>query len=331
MIIVTGGAGFIGSAIVWRLNQLGKDDILIVDNLGTDEKWKNLVPLKYHDYMEKDEFLSLVTNQRLAARLRSDREPIEAIIHMGACSSTTEQDATFLIRNNFEYTRQLAIVAVNEGARFIYASSAATYGDGSKGFLDNESTIDSLRPLNMYGYSKQLFDQWALRRGLLDRIVGLKYFNVFGPNEYHKGEMRSVVLKAFEQIGATGKMRLFKSYRNEYRDGEQVRDFIYVKDAVEMTLFFLQNKSFGGLYNIGSGVANTWNRLAAAIFGAIGKPGNIEYVEMPEAIREKYQYHTCADISKIRKAGYSRPMTSIEDAVSDYVKNFLVSGRRLGD
>ncbi len=331
MIIVTGGAGFIGSAIVWRLNQLGKDDILIVDNLGTDEKWKNLVPLKYHDYMEKDEFLSLVTNQRLAARLRSDREPIEAIIHMGACSSTTEQDATYLIRNNFEYTRQLAIVAVNEGARFIYASSAATYGDGSKGFIDNENNIDSLRPLNMYGYSKQLFDQWALRRGLLDRIAGLKYFNVFGPNEYHKGEMRSVVLKAFEQIGATGKMQLFKSYKNEYKDGEQVRDFIYVKDAVEMTLFFLQNKSIGGLYNIGSGVANSWNRLAAAIFGAIGKPKNIEYVEMPETIRDKYQYHTCADISKIRRAGYSRPMMSIEDSVSDYVKNFLVNGRRLGD
>ncbi len=331
MIIVTGGAGFIGSAIVWRLNQLGKDDILIVDNLGTDEKWKNLVPLKYHDYMEKDEFLGLVMNQRLAARLRSDREPIEAIIHMGACSSTVERDATFLIRNNFEYTKQLAIVAVNEGARFVYASSAATYGDGSKGFEDSESLLDSLRPLNMYGYSKQLFDQWALRRGLLDRIVGLKYFNVFGPNEYHKGDMRSVVLKAFEQIDAGGRMRLFKSHRDDYKDGEQVRDFIYVKDAVEMTLFFLENRSVGGLFNIGSGTASTWNRLAAAIFSAVGKPVNIEYVEMPETIRDKYQYYTCANISRIRKAGYSRMLVSIENAVSDYVKNYLMSSRRLGE
>ncbi len=331
MIIVTGGAGFIGSAIVWKLNQLGKEDVLIVDNLGTDEKWKNLVPLRYHDYMEKDEFLSLVVNQRLAARMRSDREPIEAIIHMGACSSTTETDATYLVRNNFEYTRQLAIVAVNEGARFIYASSAATYGDGSNGFEDGESKVDSLRPLNMYGYSKQLFDQWAMRRGLLDRIVGLKYFNVYGPNEYHKGDMSSVVLKAFEQIQSTGKMRLFKSYRNDYKDGEQVRDFIYVKDAVDMTLFFLEKKTIGGLFNIGSGTANTWNRLAAAIFAATGKPQEIDYVDMPATIRDKYQYYTCADISRIRKAGYAGRMTSIEDAVKDYVRNYLVAGKRLGE
>ena len=331
MIIVTGGAGFIGSALVWRLNQLGKEDILIVDSLGTDEKWKNLVSLRYHDYMEKDEFLSLVVNQRLAARLRSDNEPIEAIIHMGACSATTERDASYLIRNNFEYTRQLAIAAISEGSRFIYASSAATYGDGSKGFSDNERTIDSLRPLNMYGYSKQLFDQWALRRGLLDRIVGLKYFNVYGPNENHKGDMRSVVMKAYEQIGETGKMKLFKSYRDEYKDGEQVRDFVYVKDAVEMTLFFLENKSAAGLFNVGSGTPNTWNRLGSAIFIAMGKQKNIEYVEMPEAIRDKYQYYTCADVSKIRKAGYSRAMTSIEDAVSDYVQNYLKAGKRLGE
>ncbi len=331
MIIVTGGAGFIGSAIVWRLNEMGREDILIVDNVGTDEKWKNLVSLRYHDYMEKDEFLSLVVNQRLAARLRSDNEPIEAIIHMGACSATTERDASYLIRNNFEYTRQLAIAAIGEGSRFIYASSAATYGDGSNGFSDDESSIDSLRPLNMYGYSKQLFDQWALRRGILDRIVGLKYFNVYGPNENHKGDMRSVVMKAFEQIGQTGKIKLFKSYRDEYKDGEQVRDFIYVKDAVEMTLFFLENKSAAGLFNIGSGTPNTWNSLAAAIFAAMGMAKNIEYVEMPETIRDKYQYYTCADVSKIRKAGYSRPMMTIEDAVSDYVRYYLEPGKWLGE
>ncbi|MGO9480528.1 MAG: ADP-glyceromanno-heptose 6-epimerase [Candidatus Kryptoniota bacterium] len=331
MIIVTGGAGFIGSAIVWKLNQLGQDDILVVDNLRTDEKWKNLVPLKFRDYMEKDEFLNLVINQRLTARLRSEEEGIEAIIHMGACSSTTERDATFLIQNNFEYTKQLAIVAANEGARFIYASSAATYGDGSKGFVDDEKEIGKLKPLNMYGYSKHLFDQWALRHGFLDKIVGLKYFNVFGPNEYHKGEMRSVVLKAFQQIKSSGKMKLFKSYKKEYKDGEQVRDFVYVKDAVEMTLFFLDNKTIAGLFNVGSGVANTWNKLAAAIFGALGKQTIIDYVEMPEAIRDRYQYYTCADIAKIKKAGYSKPMTSLEEAVSDYVRGYLVNEKRLGE
>jgi ADP-L-glycero-D-manno-heptose 6-epimerase len=330
MIIVTGGAGFIGSAIVWKLNQLGEDNILVVDNLGTDEKWKNLVPLKFHDYMEKDKFLDLVINQRMTAKLRSDKERIEAIIHMGACSSTMEHNATFLIQNNFEYTKQLAVAAVNEGARFIYASSAATYGDGSNGFVDDETMVDRLRPLNMYGYSKQLFDQWAFKRGLLDKIVGIKYFNVFGPNEYHKGEMCSVVMKAFEQIKSLDKMRLFKSCKKEYKDGEQVRDFVYVKDAIEMTLFFLENKKIGGLFNIGSGIANTWNKLAMAIFSALDKKLKVEYVDMPETIREKYQYYTCADISKIKKAGYAKPMTSLEDAVSDYVRNYLMNGKRLG-
>ncbi len=331
MIIVTGGAGFIGSAIVWRLNQLGNDNILIVDNLGTDEKWKNLVPLKFRDYMEKDEFRTLVVNKGLGASLGSGKDKVEVIIHMGACSSTTEKDATFLIGNNFEYTKQLAIAADSEGARFIYASSAATYGDGRQGFEDNDEEIDLLRPLNMYGYSKQLFDQWAYRQGLLDRIVGIKYFNVFGPNEYHKGDMRSLVLKAFEQIGSSGKMQLFKSYRKEYKDGEQMRDFLYVKDAVEMTLFFTDNRKVGGLFNVGSGVTNSWNKLAAAIFQSLGTPPKIDYVEMPDMIRDKYQYYTCADISKLRKAGFVKPLTSLEAAVSDYVKNYLTTAKRLGE
>jgi len=331
MIIVTGGAGLIGSAIVWRLNELGKDNIFIIDNLGTDEKWKNLVPLKFRDYMEKDEFLNLVVNNRLTTIRRSSKDKIEAIIHMGACSSTTEQDATFLIRNNFEYTKQLAIAARKGGARFIYASSAATYGDGSKGFDDEEKEIDLLRPLNMYGYSKQLFDQWALQRGLLKGIVGLKYFNVFGPNEYHKGDMRSIVLKGFEQIKSSGKMKLFKSYKKEYKDGEQVRDFLYVKDAVEMTLFFLENRRAGGLFNVGSGATNSWNRLANAMFRAMGIPEKLEYVEMPDAIKDKYQYYTCANISKIRKAGFTKQLSSLELAVADYVKNYLALGKRLGE
>ncbi|HUI31429.1 MAG TPA: ADP-glyceromanno-heptose 6-epimerase [Candidatus Acidoferrales bacterium] len=329
MIIVTGGAGFIGSAIVWRLNQLGNDNIIIVDNLGTDEKWRNLVPLKFRDYIEKDDFLDLIANSKLG--MRHGKNKVDAIIHMGACSSTTERDATFLIQNNFEYTKQLAIAADKLSARFIYASSAATYGDGTGGFDDNEKKIDRLRPLNMYGYSKQLFDKWASQNDMFGRIVGLKYFNVFGPNEYHKGDMRSMVLKGFEQIKSSGKIKLFKSYRKDYKNGEQVRDFLYVKDAVEMTLFFLENRDAGGLFNIGSGAANSWNGLASAIFKSLGKPKKIEYIEMPDAIKEKYQYHTCADISKLLEAGFVKPLTSLENAVSDYVKNYLMSEKRLGE
>lgn len=331
MIIVTGGAGFIGSAAVWRLNELGIDEILIVDNLGSDEKWRNISPLKFHDYIEKDDFLNLVMNGKILRSMGSSKDRIESVIHMGACSATTERDATFLIHNNFEYTKQLALAAKRVRARFIYASSAATYGDGSVGFSDSEKEIGRLRPLNAYGYSKQLFDQWALRRGLLKNIVGLKYFNVFGPNEYHKGDMRSVVLKAFEQIESTGRMRLFKSYKENYRDGEQVRDFLYVKDAVDMTLHFLKHRSIGGLFNIGSGVASSWNKLGSAIFRALGRSVSIDYVEMPELIRDKYQYYTLADISKLRKAGYMKPVTKLEDAVADYVKNYLVAGKRLGE
>ncbi len=331
MIVVTGGAGFIGSAIIWRLNQLGRDDILVVDSLGSDEKWKNLVPLKFRDYVEREDFIRLVTEGKLVGKTAENPDRVDAIIHMGACSSTTEHDATFLVKNNFEYTKQLALFAVKEGSRFVYASSAATYGDGSRGFVDDEEQIDQLRPLNMYGYSKQMFDQWALRHGLFNRIVGVKFFNVYGPNEYHKGDMSSVVLKAFEQIKSTGKMKLFKSYHENYGDGEQVRDFVYVKDAVEMTLFFLKQRNLAGLFNIGSGVANTWNNLAASIFKALGKAANIEYVDMPESIKDKYQYYTCAHMSKIRKAGYTSGVTPLSEAVSDYVTNYLVKGKRLGE
>jgi ADP-L-glycero-D-manno-heptose 6-epimerase len=331
MIIVTGGAGFIGSAIVWKLNQLGRDDIVVIDHLGTEEKWKNLVPLKFRDYLEKDDFLDLVSNDRFSSVFGFDQSGIEAIIHMGACSSTTQQDATYLVKNNFEYTKQLALFALRVDARFIYASSAATYGNGNKGFSDDEAGLDKLRPLNMYGYSKQLFDLWASQNGLLKKLVGLKFFNVFGPNEYHKGDMRSLIHKACGQILATGKIELFKSYKNDYADGEQMRDFIYVKDAVDMTLHFLTNKNSAGIFNIGSGVANTWNKLASAIFNALEKPMQIDYIDMPETIREKYQYHTCADISKIRKNGYEKEIIPIEKSVDDYVAKYLLGGKRLGE
>ena len=296
MIIVTGGAGFIGSALIAALNERQITDILVVDKLGTDRKWKNLRNLSFTDYVEKDDFLEMVIEDKLDSS-------IDAVFHLGACSDTTETNASYLIKNNYEYSKLLAQWATADNIRFIYASSAATYGDGSVGFSDDQEKIENLRPLNMYGYSKHLFDLWARRAGLLKKIAGLKYFNVFGPNEYHKADMRSFCIKAFEQINATGKVRLFKSYKSEYADGEQKRDFIYVKDAVDMTLFFYDNPQLSGLYNIGTGKARTWNDLVKAVFAAMGKEPNIEYIEMPDSIRNQYQYFTEADITNLRKAG----------------------------
>ncbi|OGT99756.1 MAG: ADP-glyceromanno-heptose 6-epimerase [Geobacteraceae bacterium GWB2_52_12] len=330
MIIVTGGAGLIGSAVIHRLNEMGRDDILVVDHLGTTGKWRNLTPLRFMDYLEKDSFEQMLDQGSLAARLPGGRG-LDAVIHLGACSATTEPDATYLIKNNFEYSRKLALTALASDARFIYASSAATYGDGEHGFVDEDSQLPLLRPMNMYGYSKQLFDLWALRQGLLSKMAGIKYFNVYGPNEQHKGEMRSLVLKAYEQISATGTLRLFKSHRPEYSDGEQLRDFIYVKDAAAMTLHFLQATEANGIFNVGGGTTVSWNRLAGAVFSAMGRAINIEYIDMPESIRNTYQYLTCAETAKIRASGYSAPVTTVEEAVSDYIRNYLVPDKRLGD
>lgn len=323
MIIVTGGAGFIGSAIVWRLNELGSDEIIIVDELGQDEKWKNLVGLNFEDFVHKHEFIEQITNKKILYK-------IDAIIHLGANSSTTEKDADHLMTNNYKYTETLARFCLKNDVRFIYASSAATYGDGAMGFNDYEEKIQTLRPLNMYGYSKQLFDLWAKRHGAFNKIVGLKYFNVYGPNEYHKGDMRSVVHKAFEQIRDNGKVRLFKSRKPEYKDGEQMRDFVYVKDAVDMTLFFLDKKEKNGLFNIGAGKARTWNDLVQALFNAMGMPVNIEYINLPDKLADKYQYFTEASLDKLRSAGYKNPTASLEDGVADYVKNYLLKSSYLG-
>lgn len=323
MIIVTGGAGFIGSAIVWKLNQLGRNDIIIVDELGKDEKWKNLVGLNFSDFINKHKFLEDIINEGLKWKP-------EAIIHMGANSSTTEKDADHLLKNNFEYTKELAWYCLYNEIRFIYASSAATYGDGKKGFCDTDAQCLALRPLNMYGYSKNLFDCYAYKKDWLKRIAGIKYFNVYGPNEYHKGEMRSVVHKAFEQVMSKGVVKLFKSKNPAYKDGEQLRDFIYIKDAVDMTLFFLESKEKNGLYNVGTGKERTWNDLVIALFKATNKPVNIEYIDMPEELTEKYQYHTEADLSKIRNAGYQKEITSLEDGVTDYVKNYLLGKKYFG-
>lgn len=315
-IIVTGGAGFIGSNLVKRLNELGEEKIFIVDNLNTSEKWKNLVDLSFEDYIHKDTFIEEIKNEKFS-------NSVKAIIHLGARSSTTEKDVDFLMKNNYEYTKILAKWSLRNNVRFIYASTAATYGDGSKGFSDEHSLIPLLRPLNAYGYSKQIFDLWALKNRILDKIVGIKYFNVYGPGEAHKGDMRSMVLKAYEQIKRDGKIRLFKSYHPDYRDGEQLRDFIYVKDAVEMTLFFFEKPEINGIFNAGTGIPRSWNDLAKAVFSALGLKPKIEYIDMPEEIKGKYQYFTKADITKLKKAGYNKPTLSLEDGIKDYVVNYL--------
>src|SRR5579872_4610900 len=320
-VVVTGGAGLIGSAVIWALNQRGIDDILVVDRLDGSEKWKNLVPLRYRDYTDADDF-----EQRVLQR-SSSLANITTIFHLGACSSTTETDAAFLMRNNYDYTKHLAHWAVDHGVRFVYASSAATYGAMERDLRD-DADLDTLRPLNMYAYSKHRFDLYSRDRGLRSRIAGLKYFNVFGPNEHHKGEMRSLVDKAFYQIRDTGSIRLFKSHRGEYKDGEQQRDFIYVKDAVAMTLH-LAEQDANGIFNVGSGTAHPWLDLVRPIFRAMDVPERIEFIDMPPALRDKYQYCTCASVDRLRATGYDAPVTPLADAVDDYVRNYLIPDRRL--
>ena len=316
MIIVTGGAGFIGSAFVWKLNQEGIDDIVIVDELGTDDKWKNIVNRRFVDYIHKDDFLQMICADKVPFK-------ISAIVHMGACSSTTERDADYLWSNNYLYTKTLAEWTLKRGIRFIYASSAATYGDGTQGFSDDHSKISRLRPINMYGYSKQVFDLWVLRNSLEKKIAGIKFFNVFGPNEYHKEDMTSVIFKAFHQIKETGKVKLFKSYKKEYKDGGQLRDFVYVKDCVKAMWWLFNNPKANGIFNLGTGNARTWNDLIKAVFAAMKKKTNIEYIEMPEALRNQYQYFTEAQTTKLKKAGCPIKFLSLEDSVRDYVVNYL--------
>ena len=324
-ILITGGAGFIGSALVWELNRRGCENIVVCDRLSTDEKWKNLVPLKFADYIDGNDLLQAV--QHSPAKLGH----FDHVLHLGACSATTERDADYLMRNNYEFTKQLCQWSLASQTRFVYASSAATYGDGAHGMDDQMPDIHALRPLNMYGYSKHLFDLHARREGWLPHIVGLKYFNVYGPNEDHKADMRSLVHKACGQILATGKVQLFKSHRPDYKDGEQMRDFLYVKDAIRMTLHLAETPTAGGLFNLGSGAAHTWIELATAIFTALGKQPNIEFIDMPEHLQSKYQYYTCADITKLRGSGFSTEITPLAEAVRDYVQGYLVPDKRLGD
>jgi ADP-L-glycero-D-manno-heptose 6-epimerase len=323
IIVITGAAGMIGSCTVRYLNDQGMVDLLLVDDLERSDKWKNLLG---------KQFIDLISKHHLFEWLKQHQDEVDAVIHLGACSDTTESNADYLMENNFRYTVQLAKWAVTHGKRFIYASSAATYGDGRLGFTDCDEKILDLRPLNMYGFSKQLADLWMKREKVLNQVVGLKYFNVFGPNEYHKGEMASMILKMCEKVNRKGKIQLFKSNDPNYGHGEQCRDFIYVKDAVRMTCAFLRPKyrNANGLFNIGQGKPTTWNQLSGALFKALGKEPNFEYIEMPKILSSQYQNYTCADMRKFNTVFSSdlQSPTSIDEAVGEYVQEYLMRNAR---
>ena len=318
MYIVTGGAGMIGSAMVWRLNQEGIDDIWVVDHLGSSEKWKNLAGRKFSEYLPREEFLERLLRDDLPAG-------IDAVFHMGACSSTTERDVDYLFRNNLEYSKTVATYALSRGIRFIHASSAATYGNGSQGFGDDAGTLEALRPLNAYGYSKHLFDLWAHKTRALKNMAALKFFNVYGPNEYHKGDMRSVVVKGYAEILQTGHLRLFASDHPDYADGGQMRDFVYVKDCAAVMWWLSQNQDANGIFNLGTGNARTWNALAASLFDAMGLEERITYIPMPESLRGKYQNFTQADMRRLAKVECPVVMHTLEEGVRDYVRGYLMS------
>lgn len=323
MIIITGGAGFIGSCLLAELNHRGERNILIVDKLATGEKWKNLVGKSFVDCIPKEQFRSMV------AAGSSILNGVTTVFHLGACSSTTERDADYLLDNNYRYSKEVCEWALARDVRFIYASSGATYGDGEGGYDDSDKHTPLNRPLNMYGYSKQLFDEWILRNNLQQQTVGLKFFNVYGPNENHKGEMASVVYKQFPAARDSKSICLFKSYADGYADGEQKRDFIYVKDCVKVMLHFQEHREKGGIFNLGTGKARSWNDLANAIFAALNKKPLIQYVPMPEHLIGKYQYFTEAKMDKLRSSGYTEPFLTLEEGVRDYIVNYLSPARFL--
>lgn len=309
--------GFIGSVMLKDLNKRGISDIIVVDEGNDPVKKRNLEGKSYSRFMEKEEFLTLLKSGNLKP------SEVESIIHLGACSSTTETNAEYLKQNNTEYSKALALWCFEHDKYFMYASSAATYGDGKQGFSDDEDKLASLKPLNLYGWSKHEFDVWLREEGYDLKCIGFKYFNVFGPNEYHKGSMASLVYKAYGQILNDSKIRLFRSHDPRYTDGEFYRDFIYVKDCIDVMLWAMDNKEVHGLFNLGTGIARSWNDLAKSLFSAMGKETNIEYIDMPIEIRNAYQYYTCAEMDKLRAAGYAKPFTTLEDSVRDYVVSYL--------
>jgi ADP-L-glycero-D-manno-heptose 6-epimerase len=320
MYVVTGGAGFIGSNLVAELADRGQE-VAVCDWLRNDERWRNLA---------KHEIAALIAPENLPNWLVTHSDRIEAVLHMGAISSTTETDVDLIVHNNVRATLDLLQWCTETRTRLIYASSAATYGDGSAGFDDTFGceALARLRPLNAYGWSKHVVDRRIARlaeqgAALPPQWIGLKFFNVYGPNEYHKGTMQSVVAQNFARIRDGDPLRLFRSYRPEYSDGGQLRDFVYVQDCVDVIMWLLDHPDVSGLFNLGTGKARSWLDLAAALFAASGRPNNVEFIDMPPQLIEKYQYLTEARIDRLRAAGYERPFTSLQDGIADYVRNFL--------
>jgi ADP-L-glycero-D-manno-heptose 6-epimerase len=323
MIVVTGGAGFIGSNLVAALARAGRTDIVVCDRLGSADKWRNLA---------KHELADLIAPDRLPAFLAANAAAIDAVVHMGAISATTAVDADQVVETNFRLSWELWNWCAQSATRFIYASSAATYGDGSAGFDDEESpaALARLRPLNPYGWSKHLFDRRVLRAAAEERRrppqwVGLKFFNVYGPNEYHKEGMRSLVARQFAAVQAGEPARLFASDRPQWADGGQQRDFIWVGDTVDVILWLLDHPEVSGLFNLGTGQARSWNDMAAALFAALGEAPRIQYVPMDARLQGHYQYHTEARMDRLRAAGYGRPFTSVEEGVRRYVQDHLTA------
>ncbi len=316
-VVVTGGAGFIGSCLIHKLNREGIRDIIVVDKLGRSESWKNLVGKQFTEYLDKEALFDYLAKHKC-----------DLILHMGACSSTTETDVSFLMENNYRYTQKLALLALKNKTQFLYASSGATYGDGSQGYSDANNNTPLLKPLNAYGYSKQIFDLWLLENGYDKKMTGFKFFNVFGPNEYHKGDMKSLIAKSYPNILKGQGMKLFKSYRKDYKDGEQKRDFIYIKDVLEVVWYFILHPKKTGIFNVGTGRAESWNDLAKAMFAAAGRKPEITYVDMPEVLKDKYQYFTLADTDKLRAAGYKKNFSGLNEAVKDYA-GYLKEGKYL--
>lgn len=325
MIIVTGGSGFIGSVLIAALNEKGNEDILLVDEADDQNKQKNIAPLKYKQQLGIKQFREQLQQGAF------DNHPVEVIFHLGAISTTTETSWDRLLEFNIDYTKMLIKWAADHAVRFIYASSAATYGNGELGYKDDHALFNELKPLNLYGQSKLDVDIWARDNGYLDTVVGLRYFNIFGPNEWHKGAMQSVIAKKFPDVRDKGEITLFKSYHPDYKDGEQKRDFFYVLDAVKATLFFLDNKQPTGIFNIGSGQAHSWSEVAVAMFAALNKDPKITYIDMPEDVKNQYQYFTEADLTKLRATGYSRESIPLNKAIADYIKNYLIFGRHVGE
>ncbi len=321
MYIVTGAAGFIGSCIVKKLNDQGIENILVVDRLESDEKWLNLRGVKFQEYIHADEFIQPDILDSVFD------EGVTQIYHMGAISTTTATDVDFIMKNNVEYSQILYRYCSAYDVPICYASSAATYGDGENGFVDEEDDLDKLQPLNAYGWSKSLVDEWVIKQlKRPKKWYGIKFFNVYGPNEYHKGGQKSVVGHAFNQISETGKMNLFKSYKDEYADGEQLRDFVYVNDIVDAMyeLMFTEHPGVNGIYNMGTGTARSFKDLVAATFEGMGKETKIEYIDMPDNIKNQYQYYTQAKMDKLKSALPNFKFHSLEDGVKDYVQNYLL-------